>query len=107
MDDDRLFELARNNKKRGREHERETLLKGDSLALYAGAFLGVILILLKWIVDKSIEAGIGSIIFLIFGVQEIHEGIREGQKRKFLLGIVYLAAAIMAVIYFIAETFEA
>ena len=76
MDRDEILKSAQENKERGREFEREEIMRGDDIASYVGMLVGIALILAKLFVLRQFDYGVCAVVFTTCCVEGINEGIR-------------------------------
>ena len=85
MDNKLILESARNNKGRGREYEKKVSVKSNLLSSAVAIVLGVILFLLEYFLNNSVNVSLIAVGMTAACVQSLYEGIKT--KKIYLIAI--------------------
>ncbi|MGN0248641.1 MAG: DUF6442 family protein [Lachnospiraceae bacterium] len=101
MNRDEILNAAQNNGNRGKEYERFFMLRKDYRAMCIGLLAGIFMVLVKLIFLKQMDTGLAGVIFLIYGLQSLQEGLNR--KINLVLGIISLLMAVITILAFLGE----
>lgn len=98
MDKNKILESARNERLRGHEYENKAFSGSIEWSSFLTLLLGALLAIVKWIIEKSFDFGIMSMIAALLGIQGIFEGVKA--RKLYMLGVgIFCSIAAIAFIY--------
>ena len=103
--DDKILELARQNSNRGKEYDNAIVLRGDNIAVIAGALLGIIIVIIKLFAYKEFDLGMCTVLFAITGIQFANIGIRLRKIPSICLGVFESVMAVITLVLFLMGVF--
>lgn len=102
MDKEAILAAARSDKHRGKEFENKETARSGLLGSAIALFVGVVLFLLEYFIDHTLNTGLVAVGLTAAGVDSIYEGVKLKRHYMTLIGVVQILAAIFAILYFIA-----
>ncbi|MBQ2818791.1 MAG: hypothetical protein IJF14_00215 [Clostridia bacterium] len=97
MDKEQILKYAKENKYKGTEFENNIFSRSIMLSQLCAIFVSLLLIILDYVVNKSIDIRLLSIIATILGSQLTFEGIKIKKRLSVILGIIFLIVSVILV----------
>lgn len=103
MDKNKILEAARNNKNRGQEYENRESVRSNLLGSAVAIVLGVILFLIEYFANDSVNVSLIAIGMTAACVQSLYDGIRNKKVYLIIIGCVESLIVIFALLIFLTK----
>lgn len=103
MNRDEILNLAKNDSERGKEFEKESLIKSDAIVGYIGILLCIALILINYFAKHDISYDLLTVVFSISAISQIKEGKINERRISMCGGIICAIVAVLFLIVYILE----
>lgn len=96
-----VLERARKNKRIGEEYDNKQLINSTIIGVTAAFIISVIMILIKYFVEKTINIELIAVISIGYGVQSLHEGIKLKKVSMSIIGVLSILMSLAFILLFI------
>lgn len=101
MERNKILEIAQSDKNKGLEYEQKVTKMGFAWGMLLSFCVALVMVMIEYIVDDTINYGIVTIVMMISGVQSFYEGITLKKKYMTILGTIKTILAILFVILYV------
>ena len=99
MNDDDILAAARENAQEMGEYEKHVSSKAGLYSIMAGIILLVIMVILEWVIKKTLDCGKPALIFGISSIIDLYDGFTQKKKKTIVIGVI---AGLLALFFLIA-----
>ena len=103
MDNNKILEMARKNKRRGREYESNQSIRSNLLGSAIAMVVGIILFLIEYFVKDSVNISLITVAMVALCVEFLYEGIKTKKLYLIAMGIIEAIIAVLSILVFVVQ----
>ncbi|MBR2987678.1 MAG: hypothetical protein IKC63_06635 [Clostridia bacterium] len=103
MEDNRILEAARNNKRKGHEYEKKESVRSNLLSSAIAIVVGIIIFVIEYLAKGSFNVSLIVVAMTAACVQALYEGFRNKKVHLIIIGGIETIIFVISFLIFISQ----